>query len=146
LGLDLEGINENLLENGVNLKLDRVTEIGAVLWDVERAGPVKILSELIDEADHLPIDQDTAELTGIDDAMLAEWGAKGDQIKAILEQLAALMDKAQAVVAHNGGNYDRPMIEAMASRYNVKLPEKIWIDTGRDIEYPRKMQLRSMAA
>lgn len=146
LGLDLEGINENLLENGVNLKLDRVTEIGAVLWDVDRGGPVKILSELIDEPDHLPIDEDTAELTGIDDAMLNQWGAKGDDIKHILGKLIAMIDQAEAIVAHNGGNYDRPMIEAMAKRFGVKFPEKTWIDTGRDVEYPRKMHMRSMAA
>ncbi len=145
LGLDLEGINENLIENGVNLSVDRVTEIGAVLWDVERQQPVKILSELIDEADHLPIDPDTEELTGIDDMMLMQWGAKGDQIKNILLQLINLIDQAEAIVAHNGGNYDRPMIEAMAARYGLKFPEAVWIDTGRDIEYPRKISMRSMA-
>lgn len=145
LGLDLEGINENLIENGVNLKVDRVTEIGAVLWDVQRQQPVKILSELIDEADHLPIDPDTEELTGIDDTMLLQWGAKGEQIKAILQQLIDLCEKAEAIVAHNGGNYDRPMIEAMAARYGLIFPQKTWIDTGRDIEYPRKISMRSMA-
>src|SRR5690606_26183035 len=125
LGLDLEGINENLIENGVNLSVDRVTEIGAVLWDVDRNQPVKILSELIDEPDHLHLDEDTAELTGIDDAMLEQWGAKGNEIKLILEKLIAMIDKAQAIVAHNGGNYDRPMIEAMAERFGVKFPDKI---------------------
>lgn len=146
LGLDLEGINENLLENGVNLATDRVTEIGAVLWDVERNQPVKILSELIDEADHLPIDEDTCELTGIDDAMLADWGAKDEEIKLILKRLIAMIDSAEAIVAHNGGNYDRPMIEAMAKRYGISFPDKTWIDTGRDVEFPRKIHMRSMAA
>lgn len=146
LGLDLEGINENLIENGVNLTLDRVTEIGAVLWDVDRGGPVKILSELIDEPDHLPIDEDTADLTGIDDKMLEDWGAKGEDIKKILEKLVRMIDSAEAIVAHNGGNYDRPMIEAMAKRHGVTFPEKTWIDTGRDIEFPKRMHMRSMAA
>tara|TARA_R110000868_G_scaffold334233_4_gene594943 strand:- start:4341 stop:5174 length:834 start_codon:yes stop_codon:yes gene_type:complete len=146
LGLDLEGINENLIENGVNLTLDRVTEIGAVLWDVNRSQPVKILSELIDEPDHLPLDEDTAELTGIDDDMLEQWGAKDKEIVRILETLVSMIEKADAVVAHNGGNYDRPMIEAMAQRFGVKFPDAIWIDSGRDIEFPKKMHMRSMAA
>ncbi|PIP91407.1 MAG: hypothetical protein COW01_03375 [Bdellovibrionales bacterium CG12_big_fil_rev_8_21_14_0_65_38_15] len=146
LGLDLEGINENLVENGVNLDLDRVTEIGAVLWDVERNQPIKILSELIDEPDHLPLDEDTTELTGIDDAMLEQWGAKGKDIKIILEKLVSMIGQAEAIVAHNGGNYDRPMIEAMAQRHGVQFPDKLWIDTGRDIEFPKKMHMRSMAA
>lgn len=146
LGLDLEGINENLLENGVNLHVDRVTEIGAVLWDVERSQPVRIMSELIDEADHLPLDNDTTDITGIDDQMLEQWGAKGDDIKIILHKLFAMIEQADAIVAHNGGNYDRPMMEAMAKRYGLTFPDKLWIDTGRDIEYPRKMHMRSMAA
>ncbi len=146
LGLDLEGINENLVENGVNLDLDRVTEIGAVLWDVNRSQPIKILSELIDEPDHLPLDEDTTELTGIDDAMLENWGAKAKEIPAILERLISMIEKADAIVAHNGGNYDRPMIEAMAQRHGVKFPDKLWIDTGRDIEFPKMMKMRSMAA
>ena len=146
LGLDLEGINQNLLENGVNLAIDRVTEIGAILWNVEQAQPVKILSQLIDEADRLSIDPETSDLTGINDAMLEQWGAKNNDIKSTLTQLANMINGAEAVVAHNGTNYDRPMIEEMFKRYSLDLPEKTWIDTGRDIEYPRKISMRSMAS
>ena len=50
LGIDLEGMNEDLVFSGVNTKVDRVTEVGAVLWDFDAKKPLQIMSELIDEA------------------------------------------------------------------------------------------------
>jgi DNA polymerase-3 subunit epsilon len=46
LGIDLEGMNEDLQNNGVNIAKDRVIEIGAVLWDWHHAMPVNMQSEL----------------------------------------------------------------------------------------------------
>ena len=43
LGLDLEGMNVDI-KKGVNTKLDRITEIGAVLWDWEKKQPLKMFS------------------------------------------------------------------------------------------------------
>ncbi len=81
LGIDLEGINENLVEKGVNLNVDRVTEIGAVLWDTRINQPIKVYSELIDEADRLPLTEEVIELTGIDEILLRDWGLKGEELK-----------------------------------------------------------------
>jgi len=145
LGIDLEGMNENLLENGVNLIKDRVTEIGAVIWDFEVNQPVEILSQLIDEEDHLPISKEVVELTGITDDMLEKWGKKGDDIKATLEHLANMMEKCKYMMAHNGKQYDLPMLREMFNRYGVNFPQKIWIDTYTDIEFPSKITNKSMA-
>jgi DNA polymerase-3 subunit epsilon len=145
LGLDLEGMNRDLVYSGVDVKTDRVTEIGAVLWDWEKQQPVKIFSELINEVDHLPITKEIEELTGISDDLLEKWGAKGTLIHEKLQELAGLFDKADAIMAHNGTGYDIPMLEAMFARYDMKMPEKIWIDTMTDIKFPRLMTGRSMA-
>ena len=64
LGLDLEGINQDLSGKGVDVSTDRVIEIGAVLMDWNSFQPVKILSELIDEVDRLEISAEVEELTG----------------------------------------------------------------------------------
>lgn len=145
LGIDLEGINKDLIYSGVDVSVDRVIEIGAVLWEWQSAQPVKIMSELINEVDHLPITQEVQDLTGIDDQMLERWGAKGTDIHTILTQLARLMESADYIMAHNGGGYDIPMLEAMFKRYDLKMPEKTWIDTMTDVEYPSKFSGRSMA-
>jgi DNA polymerase-3 subunit epsilon len=146
LGIDLEGINEALTFKGVNTKVDRVTEIGAVLWDTRINLPVKIYSELIKEKDMLPLTEEVIDLTGIDHQLLDEWGLEGEQIKMALERLALIMKKADYFMAHNGANYDRPMLTAMFERYGLTIPEKVWIDTQNDIEYPKRQTHKSMAA
>ncbi|EQC43984.1 3'-5' exonuclease [Bacteriovorax sp. Seq25_V] len=146
LGIDLEGMNENLVEAGVNLQVDRVTEIGAVLWDTRINSPIRIFSELIDERDRIPMTEEVIELTGIDDKLLKDHGLKSDEIKMALERLALLIKKADYLMAHNGEKYDRPMLTAMFKRYGLEIPTKTWIDTQNDIEYPRKITHKSMAA
>lgn len=146
LGIDLEGMNENLVENGVNLKLDRVTEIGAVLWDTRINTPIRFFSELIDERDRLPMTEEVIELTGIDEQLLKEHGLKGDEIKLALERLSLIMKKADYLMAHNGEKYDRPMLNAMFIRYGLEMPKKTWVDTQNDIEYPTKITHKSMSA
>ena len=144
LGLDLEGINANL-QNGVDTKVDRVIEIGAVLWDWKKNAPLKLISELVNEPDRLPISSEVQLVTGIDDDMLENWALKGEDIRKCLENLANLMNKADVIMAHNGGNYDFPMIKAMFSRYGIEMPNVLWVDTMNDIEYPPKISARSMA-
>lgn len=146
LGIDLEGMNENLVEAGVNLRVDRVTEIGAVLWDTRINAPIRFFSELTDERDRIPMSEEVIELTGIDDKLLADYGLKGDEIKMCLERLALIMKKADYLMAHNGEKYDRPMLDAMYKRYGLEMPNKTWIDTQNDVEYPKKITHKSMAA
>lgn len=145
LGIDLEGINDDLVFSGVNLKKDRVTEIGAVLWDTELNQPVQILSELIDEPGRLKITKEVEELTGITDEMLNEWGQDKEMIKLTLRKLSFLMEKADFIMAHNGTNYDEPMLREMFKRYDLKMPNTHWIDSSTDIEFPEKIRNRSMA-
>ena len=145
LGIDLEGMNKDLQFSGVDVKTDRVIEIGAALWDWNAKQPVKILSELVNEVDHLPISEEVQNLTGISDELLEKWGAKGQDIHLILEQLKALMERADYIMAHNGPSYDIPMLRGMFSRYGIEFPEKVWIDSMTDIEFPKMMTGRSMA-
>lgn len=145
LGIDLEGINRDLVHSGVDIKVDRVLEIGAVLWDWEFGQPVKILSELVNEADHLPISEEVEMITGLNDQLIDKYGAKGTEIHEILGELKLLMEKADYLMAHNGAGYDIPMLRAMFNRYDLEMPEKTWIDTMVDVEYPAKMKGRSMA-
>ena len=145
LGIDLEGMNRDLQLSGVDTQTDRVIEIGAVLWDWQASAPVKIISELIDEVDRLPISEEVELITGINDDMLTKWALNGTDIRTVLEQLSNLMNKADYLMAHNGGQYDYPMLKAMYKRYDMEMPEKVWIDTMSDIEYPKKINGRSMA-
>lgn len=145
LGLDLEGSHENLIENGINFSKDRVTEIGAVLWDCQRKGPLVFLSELIDEPDHIAHTPELTELTGIDDQMLSQWGHKKETIPQVLNRLAELMETADYMMAHNAHGYDKPMLSELFKRYGVSMPDKVWIDSLEDIEFPKRITNKSMA-
>lgn len=145
LGIDLEGMNEDLVYKGVNLLKDRITEIGAVLWDVRMNQPVKILSELINEPDHLPITEEICELTGISDEMLDLYGIKNQELEQFLITLSNLMKKADYIVAHNGNNYDRPMLGSLYNRMGLEFPNTPWIDTASDVEFPNKIKGRSLS-
>jgi len=146
LGIDIEGVGLDLTITGApNHEIDRVMEIGAVLWDWEDKQPVRILSEIIDEADRIEVSPELVELTGLSDRLLEKWGKKGTEIKNVLEQLSALVEQADYLMGHNGNHYDKPMLEEMYKRYNLKFPDKVWIDTMIDIEYPAKLPHKSLA-
>ena len=144
-GIDIEGINEALLTKGVNPQKDRVLEIGAVMWDVEYQQPVKIISELINETDRLPITEEVQDLTGLNDNIINKYGKKDEEIKQFINELKALMEKADFIMAHNGDNYDRPMLGAFFNRFGIALPETPWIDSTRDIEFPNPIIQKSLA-
>jgi DNA polymerase-3 subunit epsilon len=145
LGIDLEGVNQNLIENGVNLEVDRVIEIGAALWDWEAGQPVSMISEIVNEPKRLKISEELEDLTGISESICQKWGLTENQIIPTLKNLAAMMERADYCMAHNGTNYDHPMLEAMFKRYDLTMPDKVWIDTMVDIEFPNKIKGRSMA-
>ena len=145
LGLDLEGIHQDLANAGINFQTDRVSEIGAVLWDWKFGQPVKIFDQLINEPGRPDISEEIEELTGISDQMLNQYGHRGEAIATILQQLAKLIEQADFLMAHNAREYDRPMLEAMYKRHHVEFPRKVWIDSATDIEYPKKIKSRSMA-
>jgi DNA polymerase III subunit epsilon len=144
-GIDLEGMNVDLEFSGPNLEKDRVIEIGAVLWDTEFNQPVKQMSELVLEEGKPPISQEVFELTGISDELLENWGAKGKDIEKIMLQLKELMERADYIIAHNGTNYDKPMLGAMFNRYGIPMPDILWIDSFRDVEFPSRIRQKSMA-
>ncbi len=145
LGLDLEGIHQDLANSGINFKIDRISEIGAVLWDWKFGQPVKIFDQLINEPDRTSINEEIEELTGISDQMLNQYGRSREDIASALRQLNQLIEQADFIMAHNAREYDRPMLEAMYKRHCVELPPKIWIDSATDIEYPKKIKSRAMA-
>jgi len=48
------------------------------------------------------------------------------------------------IVAHNGRDFDRPLIEAAFSQFGLKLPATPWLDTQYDVDYPRNCASRNL--
>ena len=136
LGIDLETGGEFNSPSGGNF----IVEMGLVLWDTDFGQPVQIHSALIDPG--RPISEEAAEYTGICDEMLKRHGAKPDI--RVLNPVKELMQRADFIVAHNGRNFDRPLLEAFFSGLSHKVPPREWIDTLYDIDYPRNCASRNL--
>lgn len=136
LGLDLE------TGGAFNAPMDTnfITEIGLVLWDTDFAQPVDFLSLLIKPSQ--PVSPESVEYTGISDELLARHGHPAD-IRT-LQPIAKLMSKADYIVAHNGREFDRPLLEAAFTQFGLKMPATAWLDTQYDVDYPRPCRSRSL--
>ena len=137
LGLDLE-------TTGLDIDIDRIIEVGLVLWDTEMAdggAPVRLWSEFIDEPNRPALGD---HLTHITDEILATWGYNPEEKFQITPMMLGFFEKADYIVAHNGTKFDKPMFIEFLKRHNHELPEKPWIDTLTDIEYPEGVRSLNM--
>lgn len=131
LGLDLE-------TTGVNFEKDRVIEIGLVLWDTDLNMPLQMYSEFICEPDRPGKDTDHV-LTEIPDSVLKEFGIdmemNGDAA-LLFDVINKMVLEADYIVAHNGNQFDKIMLQNFFDRYGERFPALPWIDTLTDINYP----------
>lgn len=139
LGFDTE-------TTGLNVKEDHITQVGAVLWDTsahQGRKRAKIKLDMMVKGDPFPAELDPriTELTGITRADLDTFGQPA---ASVFKTVAQLMEQADAVVAHNGNLFDRPMFENNCARVGVKVPNKLWIDTTCDIDFPVSIQTRKL--
>lgn len=136
LGLDLETGGEFSAPAEQNF----ITELAMVLWDTEFNQPVDIYSVLIDQ--ERPVSADSQQYTGISDALLQRHGVKADI--RLINPIKALIAKADFIVAHNGRDFDRPLLEAFFRQQSHSLPKKEWIDTLTDVDYPKNCASRNL--
>lgn len=125
LGIDFE-------TTGLDSSKDRITEIGAVLWDVSHKAPLSIYSELIYRSDYPELSEEIIELTGITPKMLNEFGkppALG--IEGVLEMAA----QADYFIAHNAP-FDKGFFEAEMARQGRDPLKLMWLDSRTDVDYP----------
>lgn len=134
LGIDLE-------TTGLDFEKDRITEIGAVLWDTDRKTPLEMMSNLIECLDRPAITPEITKLTHIDEGMLR---GHGIQPSPAFTTLSKMFEKADYIVAHNGINFDKPMLLAEYTRQNRPLIPRTWIDTKTDVPYPPEISTRRL--
>lgn len=134
LALDLE-------TTGLDILKDDVTEIGYVLCDTNEPKPLVCVSELIYK-DGVKVPQLITEITHITDDILCDYGVSPH---IALERLRGFMEDCDYVVAHNGNNFDKPFLYRWAEDNGCELPQKHWLDTKEDIEYPRHLSYRNLS-
>lgn len=143
LGLDLE-------TTGIETATSRITELGYVLWDTEEKTPIYLKSVYLHDESYTPLSPEIKKITGIQDATLEEFGEE-PALELHDLQMFCLLHGVDFVVAHNGENFDRPLLLAEMKRHQVlskKFAEIPWIDTRTDLpfaEEPDSRRLKHLA-
>lgn len=111
---------------GLQHRSDKIIELAMLLVQVDTAtglpwGPVEVFEGFEDPG--MPIPEVAQQVTGISDGMV-----KGQRLDEV--QVAALVARADLVVAHNAG-FDRPFVEA---RFPV-FADKAWACSFADIDW-----------
>lgn len=140
LGIDIETGSKFTTPKDKTL----VTEIGAVLWDTDSNLPVAMENFFVNEGEE--VHEEASSYTGITTEMIQQYGINGDLAGS---KLFGLAQKADRVCAHNGNEFDKPVLDAFFLRHKFgPMPgiwnEKNWIDTQSDIDYPSTMRSRNL--
>jgi DNA polymerase-3 subunit epsilon len=131
LGVDFE-------TTGLDASEDRITEVGAVLFNWEAQTPLVVLSTLVDPG--RPIPEEITRLTGITEEMVAEYGRPE---KDVLDDLRHLLDCADFAMAHNAV-FDMGFFNAAVLRNGFTPDDKVWLCTMSDIKYPESITTRNL--
>lgn len=125
LGIDFE-------TTGLDPQKDRVTEVGAALWDMDRKTPVQIYNSLVYDTDYPPISREAEKVSGISYDLIKRYGITEEGFCA---DLFELFDNCDYVIAHNA-KFDKAFLEATLLRIDRGLPKKHWLCSRKDVQYP----------
>lgn len=133
LGFDCE-------TTGLDVRKDSIIEVGAVLWDVERKAPVMQYGALI--KGNFTVTEEITRITGITKEDTDKFGIP---FQDAVRGMGDLIRHASHIVAHNGTNFDRPILEAELLRHELPVPPHPWIDTAVDIDFPAELTVRKLS-
>lgn len=114
-----------------------IWETAIVLWDTNTNIPILFEHDLIWASNYLydarmKISRDHLETYGT-------WPVNA------LDRIRKLFELSDAVVAHNGKDFDKIVLEEEFKRHGMGAPpEKLWIDTTVDVPYPPNIETRKL--
>jgi len=142
LGLDVE-------TTGLDVENDSIIELGVVLWCTGENKPLAIYNSLI-KKDGVEVSEEITRITGITNEHISKYGSID---KIVYQQLCevALLHRPKYIVAHNGNDFDRPILFNELDRSGINtmsLKEIPWIDTRNDLPFeiePQSNKLMHLA-
>ena len=124
---------------GIDAKKDEIIEIGAALYDWETKKPVSLQSDIILYDGKLS--ETIKRITGIEDWMLEKPYAT--PLKTAMFRLSRLMISAKYIVGHNLP-FDLRFLATAAAKTGIILPERILIDTMRDLPISEHIKTKKL--
>lgn len=125
---------------GLDVTKDKIIEVGAVLWDTVKLAPIRVFNSLVVYPD-LQVSAEIEAITGINSQMLVDYGEPPSEVFNGLSRFLACGDY---IVAHNGNAFDRPLIERHFLEFGCISPDRLWLDTTIDVEYPKSITTRKL--
>lgn len=137
---------------GFDTANDRITEIGVCLWEWETKRPLTTYGIYLwdagikEKAGNPEVAGMMEKVCGITPAMLEEFGTDP---AANLKWLDSYCErhKIDFIVAHNGENYDKPLLMAELARHGIEakcLRSIPWIDTRTDLPFASEPDSRKL--
>lgn len=137
--------------NGFDSANSRITEMGAIIFDVDTLQEMARYRTLVWDESYPPQPDEIIDVTGIDDEMLREGGLPFSEALKSLHEVIAMYGGAQLFMAHNAP-FDRRFLLAEIARLD-DIPEAIqslyrsieWVCTWKDIEHPAKFKSKKLS-
>lgn len=133
---------------GLNWFKDKILEIGWIIKDWRMPKHLATGSYFVKEPrqDVFTVTKEITKLTGVTEAV---WKAYADDLTIVAGRIAGDIDRfgVDYIVAHNGGDFDKPFIAEVFKRSAIdgsKLFALPWLDTRTDIQYPDSFGSRSL--
>ena len=129
---------------GLDVEKDHIIQLGAVLWDTSaKTKKAKIKLDVLIYDPSLPeLTEEVTSIHGITNEDLKKYGVSYNKAFGLLH---TIFERAEVLVAHNGTMFDRPIYLANCKRQGVSLlPEKLWVDTYCDVDYPAHITTRKL--
>lgn len=122
---------------GLDKVNDRITEVGMVLYSTKINRAIENSSYLVDAG--LPVPARVTEITGISTGLIKKMGRPE---KDAIEDVAFLMEQADAIIGQNVIQFDKQFLDNAAKRLGITIPVKPWIDTRTDL--PLSVETKSL--
>jgi DNA polymerase III epsilon subunit-like protein len=141
---------------GLKVEEDRITEVGAVLFDIDRPEPIAEYGTLVYSPDYPRLSEEVIEVTGITDLELIE---KGISFSHALLGLVSMFDKnswPDYFLAHNKA-YDENLFKAEMKRHKAILLNHFaysdldglfqipWLCSIEDVQHPAKLRCKKLS-
>ena len=117
-----------------------ITEIGCVLWDTDTNLPLEMYNTLV-QPEGKEISAEAVQYTGITTEMCEKHGEKEC---LALDHFRHMATKADYIVAHNGREFDIPILAARFKAWDLPTPGKPLIDTMTDLPLPDNCKSRNL--